>query len=259
MKHEFSRGDVGREKARKRRRALRWLLAGLLAPGCVLDSDDLCGPNQVIWGDDDELCVCAEGTAYTPTGCVPCGENELGTAAGCVCATGYARATAADACVLCGEHAVASPSGCTCESGFGRSSPLEPCAELLVAGAGADCASDAECVNPAYPHCQLRASGSGYCTNTGCATDTECADDFRCVTSSSPAVCKLPPEGEGRPCMTPGDCAGSEATFCDSFMTFSCLVQNCSLDPNDCFPGTECCDVGFGLPPICIPTGACQT
>jgi hypothetical protein len=46
------------------------MVVSLLALGCVLDSDDRCGPNQVIWGKD-ELCICAEGFAYMPTGCVP--------------------------------------------------------------------------------------------------------------------------------------------------------------------------------------------
>jgi hypothetical protein len=36
----------------------------------------------------------------------------------------------------------------------------------------------------------------------------------------------------------------------------TCLVQGCTVDPNDCFGDNECCDVG--LPePICVPTGAC--
>jgi hypothetical protein len=61
-------------------------------------------------------------------------------------------------------------------------------------------------------------------------------------------------------CETPDDCAGTEATFCDSFMTHSCQVQGCQVDPNDCFAGFECCDLSaFGLPePLCIPTGACM-
>jgi hypothetical protein len=69
----------------------------------------------------------------------------------------------------------------------------------------------------------------------------------------------LPPEGAGRPCTRAEDCAGSEALFCDTVMSQSCLVQDCNLDPDNCHPGMECCDVGFGLPPICIPNGACQT
>jgi hypothetical protein len=245
-------------RRRNRSRAIGWAVVGLLAPGCLVDSDDLCGPNQVIWGDD-EVCVCAEGTAYTPTGCVPCGENEQASPAGCVCAAGSARASATEPCVPCGEHETASPSGCVCEAGFSRTDPAAPCTELSAGGSGVACAVDAECVNPDYPHCQLRANGTGYCTNTGCTTDTECAEGFRCVTSSSPTICKLPPEGAGRPCMGDAECAGSEALYCDTFMSSSCLVRDCSLDPDDCFPGMECCDVGFGVPPICIPSGTCQT
>jgi hypothetical protein len=34
------------------------------------------------------------------------------------------------------------------------------------------------------------------------------------------------------------------------------LVQNCTVTPNDCFTGTECCPIA-GLPNLCIPQGAC--
>lgn len=158
-----------------------------------------CGPYQTIWGDN-ELCVCEEGAAQTPTGCVPCGENEVVTPAGCACDMGFARASASEPCVPCGEHEVSSPNGCICEAGFSRAAPGEPCAELSSGGAGSACSSDAECLNPAYPHCQVRVTGTGYCTNEGCTDNAACAQGFTCVTSSSPSACLLPPEGAGRPC-----------------------------------------------------------
>ena len=73
MRDVCSRDAVGRSTPRRR----VWLLrAALSVPmlGCVLDPDDRCGPYQTIWGDN-ERCVCEEGAAYTPTGCVPCGEH----------------------------------------------------------------------------------------------------------------------------------------------------------------------------------------
>jgi hypothetical protein len=43
-------------------------------------------------------------------------------------------------------------------------------------------------------------------------------------------------------------------------MTHACLVQGCSLDPDDCFAGYECCDLSmFGIPQICVPKGTCPT
>ena len=51
-----------------------------------------------------------------------------------------------------------------------------------------------------------------------------------------------------------------EATYCDTFKSHSCLVQGCSLTPNNCFSGWECCDLSaFGVPqPICVAQGACS-
>lgn len=258
MMDSCSHRGVGRPARRWRWRAVRAALGTTLL-GCVLDPDDRCGPYQTIWGDN-ERCVCEAGAAYTPTGCVPCGENEVVTPnAGCGCAMGFARATPAEPCAPCGEHEVSSANGCICEPGFSRAAPGEPCAELAGGGAGSLCTSDAECMNPTYPHCELRITGTGYCTNVGCTSSADCVQGFSCVTSSSPSVCRLPPEGAGRPCASPEDCAGTEALFCDIFVSNSCLVMECSLDPDSCYPGMECCDVGNGLPTICIPQGACTT
>ncbi|HTV24216.1 MAG TPA: hypothetical protein VMG12_36240 [Polyangiaceae bacterium] len=223
---EPRRGEV---RGARRRRWLRWALACLLAPGCVLDTDDRCGPYEVVYGDD-ERCVCVNGAAYTPTGCVPCGDFEVAGVTGCVCADGYARPT-----------------------------PEEPCSRQTQGDAGSACSVDAECTNPSYPHCERRASGAGYCTSQGCTTSEACAEGFDCITSASPSVCRLPPEGAGRACTAAADCAGSEALFCDTFQSHTCLVQDCSLDVDDCFPGLECCSVAPGVPNICIPSGACPT
>jgi len=199
----------------------------LWAHGCVIDSDDLCGPNQVIWGDD-QRCICAPGTAYTPTGCVPCGANE-----------------------------VASPSGCICSEGYVRPAPGEACIDIPV-GIGTPCVTDTECLNPAFAHCQSSAVG-GYCTSAGCSSSIDCSGGYICDTTGSPPFCKRPPVGAGKPCTSPADCAGTEALLCDMFVTQTCLVQDCNLAVDDCFPGSECCDVSaFGLPNLCVAEGACQ-
>ena len=64
--------------------------------------------------------------------------------------------------------------------------------------------------------------------------------------SGAPPVEKGP-EGLGVPCTSDDDCTGSEATFCDTLITSSCLVQDCALEGSDCPPGYECQDLsGFG-------------
>lgn len=207
-------------------RASVFVLLGFVASSCVLDSDDLCGPNQVIWGDD-ERCVCIEGTAYTPEGCVTCGANEVPSPGGCLCAMGFVRAAAG-----------------------------QPCQEI-PAGIGQSCTNDAGCLNPEYPHCEL-SEGPGFCTSVGCTSRADCPSGYVCNTEANPTYCR-PPVGAGRPCTMPQDCAGTDAIFCDTFVSGTCLVQDCDLATNDCHQGTECCDVSaFGLPNLCVAQGACQ-
>lgn len=192
--------------------------------GCVIDSKDLCGPNQVTWGDD-ERCVCAPGTAYTDQGCVTCGEHEVASANGCVCDTGFARSAPDQACI-------------------------EPPAEL-----GKACSSDADCSAP-LGHCQLGASG-GYCTSTGCSSPADCLGGYDCITGASPSYCRRPPLGAGKTCASPADCAGTEALFCDTFFTFTCIVQDCNVSANDCFTGLTCCDgSAYSIPNLCVPSCA---
>jgi hypothetical protein len=224
-----------RSIAAKFSRAAHWLRAAValfafaaVAPvACVFDPSDRCGPNEVIYGDN-ERCVCVEGAALTPAGCVLCGEHEMPGGTGCVCAPGYTRA----------------PGETACE------------AEPLALGA----ACTQTCDDPTFNHCELNSQGSGYCTSTGCTGD-DCSGGYACDTGVSPSVCRRPPTGAGQSCTSPADCAGTEATYCDSFMTHSCIVEGCSLSPNDCFTGSECCDLSqFGVPkPICVPTGGCPT
>lgn len=180
----YSSHQLDQRSPAPRRRGRRgiWVLGvlGLMAPSCLIDSDDRCGPNQELYeyAEESERCICVAGTAFdtvTAT-CVACGENEMASPAGCLCVAGYARATAAD-----------------------------PCTELP-------------------------------------------ADAMK-------------PTGEDAQCTSDADCAGFEASFCDTFVTGTCLVPNCTLAPNDsCFVGKECCDLSsFGLSTLCIAAGACTT
>lgn len=64
------------------------------------------------------------------------------------------------------------------------------------------------------------------------------------------------PMGLGMSCSSNDDCADTEATFCDTFMSHTCQVQGCSLDPNDCYEGAACCDFSaYGLGTLCVPGG----
>lgn len=197
------------------------------APSCVYEADDACGPHQVL--DTVYLrCVCAEGFAFTPEGCVACAENELPGA-----------------------------QGCSCVEGFARPRPESPC-EPVPAGIGEPCGDASPCTDPTHAYCAQSLDGSGYCTKTGCSGSDDCEAGYACDSSVAPSFCRRPPVGQGQPCTSSEDCAGTEATYCDSFNSRSCLVEGCSLSANDCFAGWVCCDLSrFNVPqPICLQ-GAC--
>lgn len=195
-------------------------------PGCIYDSDNRCGDGMEL-DSAQGLCVCAAGYAYTPTGCVKCGEHEVTSANGCVCEDGFSRPTADAACV---------------ETPSGLGLACDPAAST--------------CAAP-YDHCEPSSGAdAGYCTSS-CATSDDCTGGYACNADS---VCQRPPVGLNKSCTSPDDCAGTEATFCDTFQTHACQVQGCQLDPNNCFVGYECCDLSaFGLPePLCVPQGLCM-
>jgi hypothetical protein len=218
---------------RKRKHRLRrWLgvlglgFTGQMLPGCLYDSNHVCGDNFVTVGEgDDAHCDCPAGSFSSATGCVKCGAHEVATA-----------------------------TACECEPGFSRPGTGMPCAET-PAGLGAECDPAAATCSPPYDHCEP-SSTSGYCTTTGCATSADCDGGYACSPAS---VCQRPPVGLNTPCTSPDDCAGTEATFCDAVMTHSCQVQGCSLESDNCFSGFECCDLSmFGVPePLCVSAGGC--
>ena len=146
--HRLSK-QTGRSAASLLWRLAPWAIVGLLAAGCLVDDNDKCGANQVIWGDDAR-CVCADGYVVGATGCEP------------------------------------KPEG----------------------------------------------AGSG-------------------------------PVGVNTPCTSDADCAAfPEATYCEMFVSHSCLVSNCTRSPNSCAAGWDCCSFantpGFeSLPTLCLATGLC--
>ena len=209
------------------RRSASALALGLVGGACTYDPDDRCDVGEVLFSDI--RCVCVEGLVQSANGCVPCGENEVAGAAGCVCADGYSRPSADAAC------------------------------QPQPAGQGDACDAQTPCADPAYDHCEPTSGASGYCTTTGCSSSVDCSGGYACDTTASPSVCRRPPIGAGQACASPADCEGTEALFCDAVVAHACLVMGCSLAPDDCFEGTECCDLSqFGVPaPVCVAAGAC--
>ncbi len=139
-----------------------------------------------------------------------------------------------------------------------RAGTTSPCT-LRPAALGAACnTTTTPCTDPVYSYCASAAGADGYCTKSGCASSAEC-EGYACKTTEAPAYCQRPPLGTGQACTSPADCAGTEATYCDWYMTHACLVEGCTVSPNNCYEGTDCCDLTqFGVPkPICVAKGAC--
>lgn len=220
--------------ARAARRGVRWLgatvLGGWIATtvvACTFDPDDRCGPHQVVYGNNAR-CVCEPGAVLTDKGCEPCGAHQVPGTSGCVCEAGYTQAPGATECT---------------ETPMGLGDPCDP--------------AHPACNNPKYPLCYAPATGTPYCTSTDCNND--CEGGYACDQAVTPSVCLRPPTGFLKPCKADADCAGTEASYCDTYQSHSCLVQGCTLSPDNCFVGWECCDLSaFGVPqPLCIPDGAC--
>jgi hypothetical protein len=171
----------------------------------------------------------------------------------CVCPAG--SITTPDGCVACGEHEMSTGSACVCEEGYSRPAAGAPCVEA-PSGLGMECDPAAPTCPAPYDHCEP-AGASGYCTSA-CSAPEECSGGYAC---NSASICQRPPAGLGKACETPADCAGTEATYCDTIVSHACQVEGCSVAPNNCFAGFDCCDLsGFGVPVnLCVPTGQCLT
>lgn len=209
--------------------ALVGALGAISFAGCVYDANDRCSANEVL---DGKKCVCVAGAAMTDHGCVLCGEHEVPTAGECVCADGYMRSGANATCVP-----VPTALGAACDT------TATPCSD------------------PTYDFCQPIATTQGYCTTSGCASSADCVGGYACDTTASPAYCKRPPTGLGQACQSAADCASYEATYCEAVQTHECMVEGCTLSPDDCFEGYECCDLtALGLAKtLCVPVGGCPT
>jgi hypothetical protein len=231
MRSELGGPAPERSARRAAKRGIRLLAAVLAAcavAGCIYDADDRCSDHQVVY--QDSRCVCDPGSAWTAQGCVVCGENEQPGASGCECVAGFARAMADAEC------------------------------EPMPSGLGDACDTDsAPCGEGPFAYCQVVSGTSGYCTSVDCSDSAPCEGGYACETRADTPFCRRPPVGLGSPCESADDCAGTEATWCDTFQTQQCIVQGCSLADQDCFGDQVCCDLSqFNVPvPLCLPAGGC--
>jgi hypothetical protein len=159
----------------------------------------------------------------------PCGEQFSKVSDGaCACPAG--TIVVAGSCSPCGEHEHSEGNQCVCESGYQR------------AAGSAECAL-AESAEP-----DRSDQGAG-----GCSSSAECAAGSICDLYGSHA-CVAPPNGFGMACTSASECAGTEATFCDTFASRSCQVQGCSELGGVCPGDMICCSYAILSVSLCIPS-----
>lgn len=199
---------------------------------CVYDSDRPCGAGQA--RGPDGYCVCAGNARLEPD---------------------------THQCVACGANEVVGPKGaCDCAAGYARPAPGQPCAAREPGLEDACDTASKPCSVARFDHCQPTAGTAGYCTSAGCKATAECPAGFTCRASAAPPYCARPPVGQGKACTANADCAGSEATLCDTLYTHTCLVEGCDVkDASACSSGFLCCDLSsFGLAKtVCAPLAKC--
>lgn len=160
---------------------------GLLASGCLVDSDEPCGDALV--KNAAGACVCPKGQVPDGTACVPCAEHERVSGGQCVCEVGFSRASATASCARVSQEPGCSGSDCPaegeCASSANCAAPLlcdrygtRKCVEP-PAGLGQACASDADCADTDATYCEVYFSLT--CVIQGCKEDGgRCPGDMQC-------------------------------------------------------------------------------
>jgi hypothetical protein len=202
---------------------------GVLCPGCLYDENDRCASGYV-YATALKACVCPPGAVAVAGGCKSCGVNEEAVGVECKCKSGTTL------------------------------NPAGAC-EIVSAGAGAECAPAASTCTAPSPVCHASADGKGYCTSKGCTAHGDCAAGWTCTTWEAEPFCRRPYTGIGKTCAANPDCAGLDASYCESFSSKSCMVAGCTLSPDTCGVGLACCDLAkLGLPvTFCLPPASCPT
>jgi hypothetical protein len=203
--------------------ALTSLVLALLGSACMAPPAERCGASMY-YDEAQVTCLCVESAIPVGGSCIPCAPDEVAAGSTCACPEGQAK----------NDEGV--------------------CA--AVAGLGDPCDATSPCTDPTYSYCAPRSGGAtaGTCTRT-CFDDAQCDGAYTCATWEAQPYCRRF-SGLGMGCASSADCADTDATFCDTFQTHTCLVSGCTARGEECPRGTECCDLStYGLGTLCL--GAC--
>ncbi|MCE9573824.1 MAG: hypothetical protein K8W52_11780 [Deltaproteobacteria bacterium] len=169
-------------------------------------------------------CVCAPNAIAVPGGCQACAEDEVVSDNQCVCPAGEVKNDVG-----------------VCARVPGLGDPCDP--------------SGNTCTDAVYNYCAATSATTGTCTNR-CTSDTDCGTTGTCADWEAEPYCRTF-SGVGKSCTQQSDCAGLDASSCDTVLSHTCIVAGCTVTGNECPRNQICCDYtsyGFGL--LC--QAACQ-
>lgn len=162
----------------------------------------------------------------------PCGEQFSKVSDGaCACPAG--SIVAGGVCSPCGEHERSEGNQCVCEGGYERATGSSECVAI----------TDESAQPVGSPE-----AGAG-----GCSSSAECGAGLLCDVYGA-RECVAAPSGFGAACTRASDCAGTEATFCDTFASRTCQVQGCSELGGVCPGDMICCSYAILSVSLCIPS-----
>ena len=213
-----------RNPRHERNRPVAALVASILVfgMGCIYDPDAPCGTELTA---SNGQCLCPEGTVSKDgIHCEPCGENERPASVTCLCIEGFVRDAEDGVCRAAGD------------------------------ALGSPCDPGEACEDETYSYCAAsETEEGGYCTRSRCESDGECDGGYGCDLGASPSYCARRPSGMGEPCTSSKECEGFEASYCETFRSNTCLVDECAGPEVECRGGTVCCDFG----PLGVPLSLC--
>ncbi|MET0344015.1 MAG: hypothetical protein ABW252_23580 [Polyangiales bacterium] len=190
--------------------------------GCIVN-ESRCDVNQVRLEGNDGLCACVENAVPS--------------------ARGYG-------CDLCSDTELARGDRCECKPGFERGAS-GACERSATSTFRQPCSAAEPCTEP-YPLC-ANVAGDQFCTKPGCTTNADCPTDYVCRSEGDVRFCG-PLTGLGKKCETTGECAGTEAVYCETLQAKVCLSQGCT-STSACPSGWSCCDLArFIQTSLCVPT-----
>lgn len=193
---------VGRELIAPGRLGLLALCCALVA-SCEYDSDDRCGPGQVMRG---RLCFCAEGKMLKGNACVDAPMSAAGAPApaptsgqGAACTTN-AECTEAPYTTCVTKNASSgycSNTGCSndCETGYFCATDATPSyCKRNPTGQDDPCTSMADCANKDASFCAMNPAGGSNCvvpdcTTGGCSPTFPVCYDLGMAVPGAPDIC----------------------------------------------------------------------